>query len=149
MKPTEKGATIAPPEIRGAVIDPETGRLCALGRDIAAAWGVQDASVLHACKRDNVEKYQGRFWDVEGANAALVKSKSRGVGNPGGWSQAGAVNAVTLAVIGLASLISTALLPLLDAPRPAQQQEVQASAVVWQATTVAVARELNLAEGVK
>ena len=58
MKTTHEITAGSTPDFRGIVIDPQTGRKCALRRDIAAGLGIQDSRVI------GKRIYQDRFYDL-------------------------------------------------------------------------------------
>jgi len=139
-------------KIAGAVIDPATGRYCALARDVAASLGIGDSSVRHAAQRGGVAKYQGRYYDLPQILAAL--GNRRKPGNPNGWqhvltaeaARRAAVNTIGIIIAGI-TLAGAALLPLTGGSKP--EAKNVAPAAVWQNQTVALAAELGLAQEAK
>ena len=133
--------------IPGAVIDPTTNRLCALGRDIAAALGVHDSSVRHAAIQAGVTKHQGRFYDLPQIITAL--GNRRRVGSPRGFvnenshtavvSQRGSACTILLGMIASVAVGSVALAPVLGTAATTLR-----GAVAWQDATVKTAEELGL-----
>lgn len=67
---------IAPASLPGAVIDPETGRACALAADIAKGLNIAPTTVAKC----NPRIYHGRYSDIE--DVIAVRRLARGPGRP-------------------------------------------------------------------
>lgn len=63
-----------------AMIHPASGRVVALQRDAARAWGVADASINKLVNEDKIRRYSFKFLDLEDVSLAL--SGRRAVGRP-------------------------------------------------------------------
>jgi hypothetical protein len=73
---TQKIMKIENIKVDGAVIDPETGRLCAHGSDLARALGIAPAQVQNT----RATKYQGRYYDIQ--EVLDIRAKTPPPGRP-------------------------------------------------------------------
>lgn len=75
MKLDTQNTLLVIPNFSGILIDPETGRKCALQVDIFRGLGLAGCQV----RATKARIYQERFWDVEDVIAARAKTgKQRG-----------------------------------------------------------------------
>ena len=128
MKTTHEITAGSTPDFRGIVIDPQTGRKCALRRDIAAGLGIQDSRVI------GKRIYQGRFFDLLDVieNRRNTPKAGRPKNKPAGiiLSELTATLATALAGVALSATliasISEGTTPVLREMVGAREQQVAA-----------------------
>ena len=105
MKTNTQNTLISIPHFEGIVVDQETGRKCALQRDIAAGLGLSDSQVILA--KGSV--YQGRFLDVLDVinNRAAGKGRGRPRKKPRGMILTEVVAAIVAMTAAVTLLVPT------------------------------------------
>ena len=133
MKTNTENTPIAIPDFPGIVIDPATGRKCALQVDIFRGIGLQGDQVT----KSNARIYQSRFFDIEDVLKHRLNIKPQGVRRRGI-----AITEMLTAVVGMCVGMTIATGVAVDAAK--SMTPTLREAVGWQEMNVKMMEDLGM-----